>query len=208
MWELANSPVLATQADVIFRNIQDIFDFHQRTLLPLIQRSKDDLVALSRTFIDELRSGSFQIYLTFCQGKQKADQLCAQHMSFFDDLSRDAGDLMGVEDFLLLPTQILPRYRLIFSSLIKAYGTEFSYSDDIKVILKTLEAAKDGVEDLLHEVNHALEMEPLERDYSPLNPDIHLSPNIENDIQAGICRYISVTEERADISGLKDSDKG
>lgn len=207
MLKLADGPLLLSQVKSIFRNIENIFESHQKSFLPLFRSIQADPFSLSSCFRELIESGSFQAYLEFCSGKFKADQLCTQHWQFFEEVSLEKRSTFNIEDFLILPLHVLPRYRSTFEELIQACGDSFSCSDDIKLTLKDLEVVRGKLDELIVETNRVVAGELEERVYSPLSTNFQLASNIENDIQAGVQRTLSSVNDTMDISLLRESEK-
>lgn len=205
MLNLVNGPLLANQTNLIFRNVFDILELHQIYLLPKLKTVGQDPLTLIECYKVPLESGAFNAYFTFFSGQSKANQLCMQHRVFFDDLSRTKNALLSLEDFLELPKQMLYRYHYKFDKLINAYGESDSCSDDIKLIIKKMEGVKDLFKKLIEEVNDLVGKEENERVYSPLESNFKLASNVENDIQAGLQRTLSLADEKMDISQLKET---
>lgn len=100
----------------IFINIEQIREFHETKLLPRLINSGHDPQKIGEVFVELIDSGLFDCYITYVANSDKSLAIHKEHKYFFAQLDRDR---LGISSFLLQPVQILPRYRLIFSELVK-----------------------------------------------------------------------------------------
>lgn len=133
--------------------------------------------------------------------------MCAQQWQFFEDTALEKRASLNIEDFLILPMHVLPRYHSTFEKLINAYGGSFSCSDDIKLVLKDFEYVKATLDDLMQEMYSVQAGVVEDRVYTPLTTNFKLESNIEIDIQAGVQRTLSLVNDAMDISLLRNDEK-
>lgn len=207
MIKLADGPIILNEVMIIFRNIEDILDLHQQVILPLFKRAQDNPFKITNMFKDLIESGGFHRYLDFCFGKNKADQLCDQHLTFFENLSKEKNAKLSAKEFLDLPYHACVKYSETIRQLFLVFSEFFSNSNDVKFILEDLENVGTYFEEIISEMNRAVTDEKEELTNSTLVPKLQLPSNIEKNLLAGIHQTLCPSNKSMDISVLKTSEK-
>lgn len=114
-----NYPALLGKKHHIFGNIERLYAFHNEELLPSLIACNDDVVAIARLFYTFITKDYFYGYVLFGLNKPRAEKLTVEYKEFFDDITKNSEDKLGVNSFLLKPIQLLPRYKLLFGEIIK-----------------------------------------------------------------------------------------
>lgn len=114
-----NYPALLGKKYHIFGNIERIHAFHKEELLPSLLACNNDVIFIANLFYTFITKDHFYGYVLFGLNKPRAERLTAEYKEFFDSITKESDDKLGVNSFLLQPIQILPRYKLLFGEMIK-----------------------------------------------------------------------------------------
>lgn len=74
----AASAPLRGRADIVFGNLDDLVDFHERQLLPDFQAAGESAAAIARCF-SARRNSFLTLYHTYCQNKPRSEALRRDH---------------------------------------------------------------------------------------------------------------------------------
>lgn len=100
----------------VFSNIEAILEFHEMRLLPALRECSWNLEKIANVFTRFIEENQFNNYIIYVLMRKTSEKLCRENKYFFMQLSRDK---LGINGFLLLPIQQLPRYKLLFIELVK-----------------------------------------------------------------------------------------
>lgn len=114
-----NYPALLGKKYHIFGNIERLHAFHKEELLPSLIECNNDVVYIADLFYKFITKDYFYGYVLFSLNKPRAEKLTWEYKEFFDRITKESEDKLGVNSFLLQPIQILPRYKLLFGEIIK-----------------------------------------------------------------------------------------
>lgn len=101
---------------IVFSNIELIHEFHAKKFLPELLDCDRDPEKIANVFISNIEGYFFDQYIGYAQNKLRSVEIVKNNRDFFDRFNHDR---LGVNSFLILPIQRLPRYQLIFCELIK-----------------------------------------------------------------------------------------
>lgn len=103
----------------IFGNIERIHSFHKDEFLTSLIECHEDVLLISNLFYTFITKDYFYGYVLFGLNKPRAERMSKEFKQFFDEITKESDDKLGVNSFLLLPIQQLPRYKLLFGEIIK-----------------------------------------------------------------------------------------
>lgn len=100
----------------VFSNIEVILEFHEMKFLPALFACRGNLQKIANVFTRFIEENQFDNYIAYVLNRKKTAKICSENKYFFLQLSKDK---LGINSFLLLPVQHLPRYKLLLIELIK-----------------------------------------------------------------------------------------
>ncbi|KAK3579166.1 hypothetical protein CHS0354_022701 [Potamilus streckersoni] len=144
---------LRGKRNIIFGNIEKIYQFHQQYFLSEVQVSRRNPFQIGRYFL--MHEQQFHLYALYNKNKPKSDALMAEYGKvFFRRKQLELGDKMDLSSYLLKPVQRMGKYALLIKQILKECpSTEPEYQD--------LKAAEDMVKFQLRHGNDLLAMDAL-----------------------------------------------
>ncbi|KAK7791790.1 hypothetical protein R5R35_008808 [Gryllus longicercus] len=144
---------LRGQRNVIFGNIEKIFEFHSQYFLQELERCENSPLHVGQCFLRHEKK--FYLYALYNKNKPKSDSLMSEYgSSFFKAKQLELGDKMDLASYLLKPVQRMGKYALLLQQLMKAYPEKEADVTDIK-------AAEQMVRFQLRHGNDLLAMDSL-----------------------------------------------
>ncbi|XP_049785919.1 puratrophin-1-like [Schistocerca cancellata] len=144
---------LRGQRNVIFGNIEKIFEFHSQYFLQELERCENSPLLVGQSFLRHEKK--FYLYALYNKNKPKSDSLMSEYgTSFFKGKQLELGDKMDLASYLLKPVQRMGKYALLLQQLMKAYPDKESEIADIR-------AAEQMVRFQLRHGNDLLAMDSL-----------------------------------------------
>ncbi|GAB6030421.1 hypothetical protein CHUAL_007297 [Chamberlinius hualienensis] len=144
---------LRGKRNVIFGNIEKIYEFHNRYFLQELEQCENSPSLVGQCFL--YHDSHFYLYALYNKNKPNSDTLMAEYgSSFFKSKQLELGDKMDLASYLLKPVQRMGKYSLLLKQLLK----ECSEKDPE---YSTLTAAKDMVNFQLRHGNDLLAMDAL-----------------------------------------------
>ncbi|PNF24765.1 Guanine nucleotide exchange factor DBS [Cryptotermes secundus] len=143
-------PALVGKADVLFGNLEEIFNFHSKVFLRDLENciSNTELVALCFT---QRRDAFLRLYSYYCQNSPRSERLretVGEKNMFFQACQLKLGHKLPLAAYLLKPVQRLTKYQLLLKDLLR-------YTDD-KKCRKELQEALDCMLIVLKCVNDSM----------------------------------------------------
>ena len=110
---------------IVFANSRDILDFHQRSMLPELEKSLDDINVITNLFIKRKTSMKDK-YGKFCINQPKAEYIVTEFEEYFNlvrmALDQNQGNSHQPLDTLLMtPVQRVTRYTLLLGDIAKCF---------------------------------------------------------------------------------------
>uniref|UniRef100_A0A8C9T259 MCF.2 cell line derived transforming sequence like n=1 Tax=Scleropages formosus TaxID=113540 RepID=A0A8C9T259_SCLFO len=129
---------LQNKKDILFGNMQEIYEFHKR-LVPLLG------CYWSRNMTD------LQIYEKYCQNKPRSESLWRQcsDCAFFQECQKKLEHKLGLDSYLLKPVQRITKYQLLLKELLK-YSKSCQGADDLQEALTAILGILKAVNDSMH----------------------------------------------------------
>jgi len=159
-------PALRGQSEIVFGNIRELLDFHNRHILSELLTASDSIVDICHILISK-RNRFLNLYRPYCQNKPLSEALRAEHVEgnkFFLDCQKRAGHLLPLSSYLLKPIQRITKYQLLLKELLR-YCPEDARHD--------VQAALAAMLDLLSQLNadlHQLHISAFVGDLRLLGP--------------------------------------
>uniref|UniRef100_A0A674KJJ4 MCF.2 cell line derived transforming sequence n=1 Tax=Terrapene triunguis TaxID=2587831 RepID=A0A674KJJ4_9SAUR len=145
-------PALRNREDVLFGNMPEIYDFHNKIFLHNLESCVGAPERVGLCFLERVKD--FQMYEKYCQNKPRSESLWRQcsESTFFQECQRKLEHRLGLDSYLLKPVQRLTKYQLLLKELLK-YSTS---CDGVKELQDALVAMLDllkSVNDSMHQIS-------------------------------------------------------
>ncbi|XP_032412006.1 kalirin-like isoform X2 [Xiphophorus hellerii] len=122
LWEMTSGseeipPGLTNKDDVVFGNIQDIYEFHNSIFLKELENYEQLPEDVGHCFVTW--ADKFHMYVTYCRNKPDSSLLIQQHgVGFFEDVQRRHGLANSISSALIKPVQRITKYQLLLKELL------------------------------------------------------------------------------------------
>ncbi|CAD5231209.1 unnamed protein product [Bursaphelenchus okinawaensis] len=142
---------LRGQSSVIFGNFRDLYEFHNRHVLPDFQKAQYSPVLLCHIMIN-FRNHFLKLYRPYCQNKPQSESVRRDQQAdgcrFFAECQKKAGHQLPLSAYLLKPIQRITKYQLLLKELLRHCQDEGN--EEIK---HDVQAALASMLDLLAQIN-------------------------------------------------------
>ncbi|XP_053570446.1 pleckstrin homology domain-containing family G member 4B isoform X2 [Bombina bombina] len=109
---------LRGKRNIIFGNLEKLYDFHSQYFLKELDHCIDCPLRVSNCFLKH--EEQFGMYALYSKNKPQSDTLLISHgNAFFKDKQQDLGDKMDLASYLLKPIQRMSKYALLLKDMIK-----------------------------------------------------------------------------------------
>ncbi|XP_065545591.1 proto-oncogene DBL isoform X2 [Lathamus discolor] len=145
-------PVLRNRKDVLFGNMPEIYDFHNKIFLHSLESCLGAPERVGFCFLD--RREDFQMYEKYCQNKPRSESLwrqCSESI-FFQECQRKLEHKLGLDSYLLKPVQRLTKYQLLLKELLK-YSTSCDGVQELQEALVAMLDLLKSVNDSMHQIS-------------------------------------------------------
>ncbi|XP_043065127.1 uncharacterized protein LOC108086975 isoform X2 [Drosophila ficusphila] len=152
---------LRGQRNVIFGNIEKIFEFHNSHFLGELERYERNPLKVGAAFLE--MESKFYLYALYNKNKPKSDTLLSEYgSSFFKPKQMQLQDKLDLASYLLKPVQRMGKYALLLQQLVKACkGVEGAALQGIAADVEELQRAEEMVKFQLRHGNDLLAMDSL-----------------------------------------------
>ncbi|XP_028324438.1 kalirin RhoGEF kinase b isoform X2 [Gouania willdenowi] len=122
LWEMTSGsedvpPGLSNKDDVVFGNIQDIYEFHNSIFLKELENYEQLPEDVGHCFVTW--ADKFHMYVTYCRNKPDSSLLIQQHgVGFFEEVQRRHGLTNSISSALIKPVQRITKYQLLLKELL------------------------------------------------------------------------------------------
>lgn len=143
--------VLHNCKDVLFGNLQEIYEFHKRTFLKELENCTEDTDSLGKCFLK--RKEDLQIYEKYCQNKPRSEALwrqCAESI-FFQECQRKLDHKLSLDAYLLKPVQRITKYQLLLKEMLKCSKNSEGTAELEEALATVLDIIK-SVNDSMHQI--------------------------------------------------------
>ncbi|XP_077997965.1 triple functional domain protein-like [Glandiceps talaboti] len=136
---------LAGKEDVVFGNIQEIYDFHNNIFLRELEKYEafpEDVGHCFVTWADK-----FHMYVTYCKNKPDSNSLLVDHGgSFFEEVQKRHGLGLSIQSYLIKPVQRITKYQLLLKDLLTCCEEgKGEIKDGLDVMLSVPKRANDAM---------------------------------------------------------------
>uniref|UniRef100_A0A3Q2DUF3 Kalirin RhoGEF kinase a n=1 Tax=Cyprinodon variegatus TaxID=28743 RepID=A0A3Q2DUF3_CYPVA len=136
---------IANKEQIIFGNMQEIYDFHNSIFLKELvnyEQLPEDVGHCFVTWADK-----FHIYVDYCKNKPDSSQLILEHAgSFFDDIQQRRGLGNTLNSYLIKPVQRITKYQLLLKELLSCCEEgKGEIKDGLEVMLSVPKRANDAM---------------------------------------------------------------
>ncbi|KAK7154179.1 hypothetical protein R3I94_007520 [Phoxinus phoxinus] len=140
---------LQNKKDVLFGNMQEIYNFHKRIFLKELETYTDCPELVGRCFLDWMRE--LQIYEKYCHNKPRSESLWRQcsDCAFFQECQKKLEHKLGLDSYLLKPVQRITKYQLMLKEMIK-YSKGCEGSVELQAALSSILGILKAVNDSMH----------------------------------------------------------
>ncbi|KAG8198143.1 hypothetical protein JTE90_006895 [Oedothorax gibbosus] len=112
------SQQLRSQRNVIFGNLEKIYEFHNCYFLEELEQCETMPYSVGQCFLKY--ESQFYLYAMYNKNKPKSDSLMAEYgNNFFKKKQLELGDKMDLASYLLKPVQRMGKYALLLKQLLK-----------------------------------------------------------------------------------------
>uniref|UniRef100_A0A674NKX1 Guanine nucleotide exchange factor DBS-like n=1 Tax=Takifugu rubripes TaxID=31033 RepID=A0A674NKX1_TAKRU len=142
--------VLLNKRDVLFGNLPEIYDFHNRTFLGELEDCVEKPEMVGTCFLK--RKEELQIYEKYCQNKPRSEVLwrqCADSL-FFQECQKKLDHKLSLDAYLLKPVQRITKYQLMLKEMLKCNKGE--RTAELEEALATVLDIIKSVNDSMHQI--------------------------------------------------------
>ncbi|KAL1022033.1 hypothetical protein UPYG_G00021370 [Umbra pygmaea] len=122
LWEMTSGSEeipsrIANKDDIVFGNIQDIYEFHNSIFLKELENYEQLPEDVGHCFVTW--ADKFHMYVTYCRNKPDSSLLIQQHgAGFFEEVQRRHGLANSISSALIKPVQRITKYQLLLKELL------------------------------------------------------------------------------------------
>uniref|UniRef100_A0ABM5FZ66 Guanine nucleotide exchange factor DBS isoform X3 n=1 Tax=Pogona vitticeps TaxID=103695 RepID=A0ABM5FZ66_9SAUR len=145
------SPGLQNKKDVLFGNMEEIYQFHNRIFLRELENYIEYPELVGRCFLERMED--FQIYEKYCQNKPRSESLWRQFSDsvFFQECQRKLDHKLSLDSYLLKPVQRITKYQLLLKEMLK-YSKNCEGAEDLQEALTSIMGILKAVNDSMHQI--------------------------------------------------------
>ncbi|NXB34933.1 MCF2L factor, partial [Eulacestoma nigropectus] len=142
---------LQNKKDILFGNLPEIYDFHNRIFLKEIENCIENPELLARCFLK--RKEDLQIYEKYCQNKPRSEALWRQcgDSIFFQECQRKLDHKLSLDAYLLKPVQRITKYQLLLKEMLKCSKNSEGTAELEEALATMLDIIK-SVNDSMHQI--------------------------------------------------------
>ncbi|NWI80390.1 MCF2L factor, partial [Dryoscopus gambensis] len=142
---------LQNKKEILFGNLPEIYDFHNRIFLKEIENCIENPELLARCFLK--RKEDLQIYEKYCQNKPRSEALWRQcgDSIFFQECQRKLDHKLSLDAYLLKPVQRITKYQLLLKEMLKCSKNSEGTAELEEALATVLDIIK-SVNDSMHQI--------------------------------------------------------
>ncbi|XP_026104498.1 guanine nucleotide exchange factor DBS-like isoform X2 [Carassius auratus] len=144
-------PSLENKKEVLFGNLPEIYEFHQKTFLKELENSTEKPELVGTCFLK--RKEELQIYEKYCQNKPRSEALwrqCGDSM-FFQECQKRLDHKLSLDAYLLKPVQRITKYQLMLKEMLKCSKNSEGTAELEEALATVLDIIK-SVNDSMHQI--------------------------------------------------------
>ncbi|XP_078063171.1 guanine nucleotide exchange factor DBS [Mustelus asterias] len=142
---------LKNKKDVLFGNLPEIYDFHNRIFLKELENCMENPELVGKCFLK--RKEDLQIYEKYCQNKPRSEALWRQcgDCQFFQECQRKLDHKLSLDAYLLKPVQRITKYQLLLKEMLKC-SKNSEGTAELEEALETMISIIKSVNDSMHQI--------------------------------------------------------
>ncbi|XP_065213385.1 puratrophin-1-like isoform X3 [Planococcus citri] len=126
---------LRGQRNVIFGNIEKIYEFHNQNFLQELERCEHSPFSVGQCFLQHEKK--FYLYALYNKNKPKSDSLMSEYgSSFFKAKQIALEDKMDLASYLLKPVQRMGKYALLLQQLMKVAKSDITELQEAEAMVR------------------------------------------------------------------------
>ncbi|XP_076098704.1 guanine nucleotide exchange factor DBS-like isoform X2 [Mytilus galloprovincialis] len=145
---------LIGKKDVLFGNLEQIFDFHRNVFLHELENCRDAPAKVGKCFAN--RKEEFHLYSIYCQNKHRSEELrntIGDQNPFFMECQKRLGHKLPLGAYLLKPVQRITKYQLLLKEMLRFTDHDQACATQLQEALDCMLAVVRYVNDSLHQVS-------------------------------------------------------
>ncbi|XP_069581089.1 guanine nucleotide exchange factor DBS isoform X2 [Brachyistius frenatus] len=142
-------PSLENKKDVLFGNLPEIYEFHNRTFLMELENCAEKPELIGTCFLK--RKEELQVYEKYCQNKPRSELLWRQcgDSLFFQECQKKLDHKLSLDAYLLKPVQRITKYQLMLKEMLKCSKGQMA---ELEEALATMLDIIKSVNDSMHQI--------------------------------------------------------
>ncbi|CAL9695825.1 unnamed protein product [Knipowitschia caucasica] len=143
-------PSLENKRDVLFGNLPDIYEFHNKTFRGELENCAEKPELVGTCFLK--RKEELKVYEKYCQNKPRSEVLWRQcgDSLFFQECQKKLDHKLSLDAYLLKPVQRITKYQLMLKEMLKCSKGEGSA--ELEEALATVLDIIKSVNDSMHQI--------------------------------------------------------
>ncbi|GAA6226211.1 guanine nucleotide exchange factor DBS-like [Lates japonicus] len=143
-------PSLENKRDVLFGNLPEIYEFHNKTFLRELEDCIEKPELVGTCFLK--RKEELQVYEKYCQNKPRSEVLWRQcgDSVFFQECQKKLDHKLSLDAYLLKPVQRITKYQLMLKEMLKCSKSEGTA--ELEEALATVLDIIKSVNDSMHQI--------------------------------------------------------
>ncbi|XP_028299237.1 guanine nucleotide exchange factor DBS isoform X3 [Gouania willdenowi] len=143
-------PQLENKRDVLFGNLPEIYDFHNRTFRMELENCAENPELVGICFLK--RKEELQVYEKYCQNKPRSELLWRQcgDSLFFQECQKKLDHKLSLDAYLLKPVQRITKYQLMLKEMLKC--SKDQGTAELEEALATMLDIIKSVNDSMHQI--------------------------------------------------------
>ncbi|KAM8873799.1 guanine nucleotide exchange factor DBS isoform 11-T11 [Spinachia spinachia] len=143
-------PSLDNKRDVLFGNLPEIYEFHNRTFVRELENCAEKPELVGTCFLK--RKEELQVYEKYCQNKPRSEVLWRQcgDSPFFQECQKKLDHKLSLDAYLLKPVQRITKYQLMLKEMLKCSKGEGTA--ELEEALSTMLDIIKSVNDSMHQI--------------------------------------------------------
>ncbi|XP_041861522.1 guanine nucleotide exchange factor DBS isoform X2 [Melanotaenia boesemani] len=143
-------PSLENKRDVLFGNLPDIYEFHNKTFRMELENCAEKPELVGTCFLK--RKEELQVYEKYCQNKPRSEVLWRQcgDSLFFQECQKKLDHKLSLDAYLLKPVQRITKYQLMLKEMLKCSKGEGMA--ELEEALGTMLDIIKSVNDSMHQI--------------------------------------------------------
>uniref|UniRef100_A0A8C6NUD1 Guanine nucleotide exchange factor DBS-like n=1 Tax=Nothobranchius furzeri TaxID=105023 RepID=A0A8C6NUD1_NOTFU len=143
-------PTLENKKDVLFGNLPEIYEFHNKTFLVELENCAEKPELVGICFLK--RKEELQVYEKYCQNKPRSEVVWRQcgDSFFFQECQKKLDHKLSLDAYLLKPVQRITKYQLMLKEMLKCSKGEGMV--ELEEALATMLDIIKSVNDSMHQI--------------------------------------------------------